>query len=187
MFEALSIPGVRLYTPKRFGDPRGYFMEPWSDRAFSAESLPVFVQDNEAFSAPVGTVRGLHYQTDPLAQAKLIRCLSGAILDVAVDIRRGSPAYGRHVSVALRPDTGLLYMPAGIAHGYCTLVPDTLVHYKVSAPYSPAHEGGVAWDDAALAIKWPVAPGAAIVSDRDRRQPGFADFVSPFVYDPSRS
>lgn len=186
MFESLHIPGVRLYTPKRFGDARGYFMEAWSERAFSAEGLPGFVQDNEVLSATAGTVRGLHYQTEPFGQAKLLRCVVGAVFDVIVDIRRGSPAFGKHVGIELRPDGGSLYMPVGVAHGYCTLVPGTLIQYKVSAPYAPNHEGGIAWDDPALAISWPVSPGAAVVSDRDRAQPSLASITSPFDYNPSR-
>ncbi len=185
MFEALSIPGVRLYTPKPSTDARGYFMEVWSERVFAAAGLPSFAQDNEVLSISVGTVRGLHFQRDPFAQAKLVRCIAGAVFDVIVDIRRGSPTFGKHCGVELRPDTGSLFMPVGVAHGYCTLVPRTLVQYKVSGPYSPSHEGGIAWDDPDLAIKWPVTSGVAIVSDRDRAQPRLSDIRPPFVYDPS--
>ncbi len=185
MFEALAIPGLSLYAPKRHGDARGYFMETWSERAFAAKGLPRVVQDNEALSGPAGTVRGLHFQTDPYAQAKLLRCVSGAVFDVVVDIRRGSPAYGKHVAVELTPQIGAIFVPAGCAHGYCTLKPDTLVQYKVSAPYAPETEGGIAWDDPALAIKWPFALSAAILSERDRCWPRLADFQSPFAYQPS--
>jgi len=180
VFEALAIPGLRLYRPKRHGDARGYFMETWSERVFSAEGLPAFVQDNEALSGPAGTVRGLHFQTDPFAQAKLLRCVSGAVFDVVVDIRRGSPAYGKHVAIDLRPETGSLYIPTGCAHGYCTAAPDTLIQYKVTAPYAPASEGGIAWDDPALGISWPVTAAAAVLSERDRKWPRLSQLESPF-------
>lgn len=185
MFEALAIPGVRLYSPKRHGDQRGYFMETWSERVFAAEGLPSFVQDNEALSGPAGTVRGLHFQKDPHAQAKLLRCVSGAVLDVVVDLRHGSPAFGKHVAIELTSQTGAIFVPVGCAHGYCTLKPDTLVQYKVSAPYAPETEGGLAWDDPALGINWPVDPSAAILADRDRRWPRLADLAPVFTYQPS--
>jgi dTDP-4-dehydrorhamnose 3,5-epimerase len=187
MSEALSIPGLSLYRPRRHDDARGYFVETWSERVFSADGRPGFVQDNEVFSAAEGTVRGLHFQTPPFAQAKLLRCIAGAVFDVVVDIRRGSPTYGKHVGIELRPNTGSLFMPAGVAHGYCSLVPDTLVLYKVSAPYAPEHEGGIAWDDPALEISWPIDVTSAILSERDKRLPRLADLQSPFVYAPSRA
>ena len=185
MFTAFDIPGVRLYTPRRFGDARGYFMEAWSERVFAAEGLPGFVQDNEVLSESAGTVRGLHFQTDPFGQAKLLRCIVGAVFDVVVDIRRGSPTFGKHVGIELRPDTGALYLPVGMAHGYCTLVRGALVQYKVSAPYAPNNEGGIAWDDPALGISWPIAAASAVLSEKDKQLPRLADLQSPFVYDPS--
>jgi dTDP-4-dehydrorhamnose 3,5-epimerase len=182
VFEALAIPGLCLYRPKRHGDARGYFMETWSERVFSAEGLPAFLQDNEALSGPAGTVRGLHFQTDPFAQAKLLRCVAGAVFDVVVDIRRGSPAYGKHVSIDLLPETGSLFIPAGCAHGYCTTAPDTLIQYKVTAPYAPASEGGIAWDDPDLGIAWPVTTAAAVLSDRDRKWPRLSQMETPFSF-----
>jgi dTDP-4-dehydrorhamnose 3,5-epimerase len=182
VFEPLGIPGLRLYRPKHHGDARGYFAETWSERVFSAEGLPQFVQDNEVLSGPVGTVRGLHYQVSPFAQAKLLRCLSGGVFDVVVDIRKGSPTFAKHVAIELRRDTGALFVPVGCAHGYCTTVPDTLVQYKVSAPYAPGHEGGIAWSDPSLGIRWPVSPGEAVLSDKDKALPLLAEITSPFVY-----
>ncbi|RXT53751.1 dTDP-4-dehydrorhamnose 3,5-epimerase [Bosea sp. Tri-44] len=184
-FEPLAIPAVVLIRPKKFGDARGYFMETWSAQDFAAAGIgAVFVQDNQSLSAARGVVRGLHFQAPPAAQAKLIRVLKGAIFDVTVDIRRGSPSYGRWCAATLTADGAeQLFVPHGFAHGFCTLEPDTEVVYKVDGPYAPQTEGGIAWDDPELAIDWPVSEAEAQLSGRDVALPGFAGFVSPFRYE----
>jgi len=181
----LAIPDVVLLRPKRHGDARGYFVESFNHRAFRREiGDATFVQDNEALSAQRGTVRGLHFQRHPAAQGKLVRALKGAIFDVAVDIRWGSPSFGRHVSALLSAETGdQIWVPPGFAHGYCTVEPDSMIFYKVTDFYSAADDGGLAWDDPALGIAWPVAPGAAVLSDKDRRQPKLADLPTIFTYE----
>lgn len=177
----LALPEVTLITPRRHGDARGWFSETWSRRTLSALGIDVdFIQDNQAFSARSGTVRGLHFQTAPHAQAKLVRVLAGAILDVAVDIRPGSPTRGRWVSARLTAEGGeQLFVPRGFAHGYCTLCDDVMLAYKVDGDYAPQTEGGVLWNDPDLAIDWPVDAGAAILSDKDRVLPRLADLPDP--------
>jgi dTDP-4-dehydrorhamnose 3,5-epimerase len=180
-----TLAGVKLIRPKRFGDSRGYFSETYNRRAFAqfiAEPID-FVQDNLAYSAQPGTVRGLHFQTPPFAQDKLVSVLRGKIFDVALDIRRGSPTYGRHVVAVLdgtRSDQ--LFVPAGFAHGYCTMEPECLVFYKVSNFYSPQSEAGIAWNDPALEIAWPVDPNEAELSVKDRTWPLLRDMDSPFEF-----
>ena len=168
-----ALPEVKLVAPRRFSDARGLFSETWSRAAWRAAGIDVeFVQDNQSLSRAAGTVRGLHFQIAPVAQGKLVRVLRGAIFDVVVDIRRDAPGFGRFASAVLSAENGLqLYVPAGFAHGFCTLEPDSEVFYKVTAPYSPAHERGILWCDPALAIPWPVAPERAVLSDRDRAHP----------------
>jgi dTDP-4-dehydrorhamnose 3,5-epimerase len=180
----LSIPDVMLLTPRRFGDARGHFSTTWSADGFAAAGLDIaFVQDNESRSAAVGTVRGLHFQAPPHAQGKLVRVPRGRILDVAVDIRVGSPSYGRWVSAELSDENGAaLWIPRGFLHGFATLEPDTVVAYKVDGRYAPASEGAVRFDDADLAIDWGVAPACAVVSDKDRAASTFRDLVSPFRF-----
>ena len=182
--EPQAIPGVIALTPKRHGDARGYFAETFRRDVFATQCPGYdFVQDNQSLSAEPGTLRGLHFQTDPFAQAKLISVLAGAILDVAVDIRRGSPTYGRHVALRLDAATGTqLLIPAGFAHGFCTLEPATLVTYKVSAHYSAANDRGLAFDDPTLAIAWPVAADTAILSAKDRTHPRLAELPVYFTY-----
>ena len=172
-----AIPDVKLLTLKGFADSRGVFCETYNLRRFQASGIDVvFVQDNHSTSKHIGTVRGLHFQTPPFAQDKLVRVLRGAILDVVVDIRRGSPSYGRHVAVELRAsDWSELFVPIGFAHGFCTLEPDTEVLYKVSNYYAPEHDRGLLWSDPALGIAWPVAPESAHLSDKDQRHPVLAD------------
>jgi dTDP-4-dehydrorhamnose 3,5-epimerase len=179
-----AIPGVRVLVPQRFGDERGFFSEVYNRDRFLEHGLPVdWVQDNHAFSRDRGTVRGLHYQLPPFAQTKLVRVTRGAIHDVVVDIRRGSPTFGRHVAVTVSAaEWNQLLVPVGFAHGYCTLEPDTEVLYKVSAIYSPEHERGIRWDDPALGIEWPVSTAEAIVSEKDRGLPGF-DFDFDFDFE----
>jgi len=177
-----GIPDVKIVTPQRFGDHRGFFSETYNRQRFAEAGIcEEFVQDNHSLSAASGTVRGLHFQSRPYAQTKLIRVVRGRILDVAVDIRRSSPTYGKHVAVELSAENGRqLFVPVGFAHGFCTLEPDTEILYKVSAFYSAAHDHGLAFDDPALGIAWPIPPGQAILSDKDRKHPRLAELPSFF-------
>jgi dTDP-4-dehydrorhamnose 3,5-epimerase len=179
----MDIADVLLFTPRRFADARGWFSETWSARAFAAAGLPAaFAQDNQSHSAMAGTVRGLHYQRPPFAQGKLVRVVRGRILDVAVDVRRGSPSYGRWVAAELSAENGVqLWAPRGFLHGFVTLEPGTDVLYKVDAPYDAASDGAVRFDDPDLAIDWGIDPKDAVLSDKDARAPAFRDFDSPFV------
>ena len=173
----LALPEVLLITPRRHGDARGWFSETWSRKSLAAAGLDIdFVQDNQAFNARSGTVRGLHFQTAPHPQAKLVRVLAGAILDVAVDLRVGSPTRGRWVSARLTAEGGeQLFVPRGFAHGYCTLCDDVMLAYKVDGDYAPQTEGGVIWNDPDLAIDWPVPPDRAVLSDKDLVLPRLAE------------
>lgn len=176
--ERLAIPEVLLITPVRHGDQRGWFSETYVKRALEAHGVHgEFTQDNQAFSAQRGTLRGLHLQIPPEPIAKLVRCLRGAIFDVAVDVRAGSPTYGRWVGAELTADNGRqLYCPRGFAHAYVTLAPDTEVFYKVDGYYAPACERGVRWNDPAIGIAWPVAESEIITNARDGALPLLADF-----------
>jgi dTDP-4-dehydrorhamnose 3,5-epimerase len=178
----LGMPGPVLVEARRFGDHRGFFLETYSARDFAALGiLDGFVQDNHSLSARPGTVRGLHFQLPPRAQAKLVRVLRGSILDVAVDLRRSSPGFGRHVAVELSAaNARQLYIPAGFAHGFCTLEPDTEVAYKVSEVYAPDLDRSLAWDDPDLALPWPFEAEAVQLSDKDRRAPRFRDLPDCF-------
>ena len=178
------IPAVKQIVPKKHGDARGYFMETFSAPIFAAAGITEsWVQDNQSLSGPKGTVRGLQFQIAPAAQAKLIRVIQGAILDVAVDLRHGSPTFGQHVAVELTADGGeQLYVPAGFAHGFCTLAPDTAVAYKVSHVYAPAEDKGLRWNDPALGIDWPVTEAEALLSAKDSQQPLLADLPAYFTY-----
>lgn len=175
---------VRLIKTRRFQDERGWFAETFSARGFAALGIDVpFVQDNHSLSRPAGTVRGLHFQAPPHAQAKLVRCVRGRIMDVAVDVRMGSPTYGQWVAAELSAENGdQLYVPVGFAHGFMTLEPDTEIVYKVSDFYDASSEGGVRWDDPDLAIAWPLAAKDALLSPKDRDMPSLADLVSPFRF-----
>src|SRR5919202_2263014 len=167
-FEPLHIPGPLLVRPAKFEDARGFFSETYNARRFREAGLPTdFVQDNHSLSAAAGVVRGLHFQLPPHAQGKLVRVVRGAILDVAVDLRRGSPSFGRFAAIELSAaNWRQLWIPAGFAHGFCTLEPDTEVIYKMTDFYDPGAEGGLAWDDPDLGIPWPVSN--PILSDKDR-------------------
>lgn len=180
--ERLAIPDVLLLTPRKFEDSRGYFMETFRASAFKDIGLDMaFVQDNQSRSREAGTVRGLHFQVPPAAQAKLVRVLRGSILDVAVDLRRGSATYGRWVGATLTSASGQsLFVPRGFAHGFCTLEPDTEVSYKCDAYYSPTHDGGIHFADPTIGVEWPVPADRAVVSEKDARLPPFTGFVSPF-------
>lgn len=183
--EKTALPGVLIVTPRRFGDARGFFSESWNRDVMRGAGLDLdFVQDNHSFSAAQGTVRGLHFQAPPRAQDKLVRCGRGALLDVAVDIRRGSPSYGQWVAVELSFENGRqLLVPKGFAHGFVTLTPDCEILYKCTDTYAPETEGALHFADPDLGIDWGIAPGAAILSDKDRAAPGFAGFESPFAYE----
>ncbi|HEV8016773.1 MAG TPA: dTDP-4-dehydrorhamnose 3,5-epimerase [Stellaceae bacterium] len=175
---SLTIPDVKLIRLKKFRDERGTFCELYREPAIAGIK---FVQDNLAVSTHAGTIRGLHYQEPPYAQTKLFTVIAGAIFDVAVDLRRGSPHFGRWVAAEFSAeDPCQLLIPRGFAHGYCTLEPDTVVLYKVDAHYSAAHDRGIVWNDATLGITWPVAPEAAILSEKDRQLPTFAAIDTPF-------
>ncbi|MBX9698485.1 MAG: dTDP-4-dehydrorhamnose 3,5-epimerase [Acetobacteraceae bacterium] len=179
----LDLPGPRLIAARRFGDHRGFFLETYCTRDFQALGIAEeFVQDNHSLSAEPGTIRGLHFQRPPVAQAKLVRVLRGAVLDVVVDLRRASPTYGRHVAVELSAENARqLYVPIGFAHGFCTLLPETEVAYKVSSFYAPAEERAVAWNDPDLALPWPFAADAVRLSDKDRAAPRLRDL--PVFFD----
>ncbi len=181
---ATRIPDVKLLAPKRFGDHRGYFAETWKASRMAEAGLDIaFVQDNESLSAEPGTLRGLHYQSPPFAQAKLVRCAAGAILDVAVDARRGSPTYGEWISAEISAENGRqILVPRGFLHGFVTLEPHTLVIYKVDSVYDKASDGGVYCFDPGLGIDWGLNPEDATLSEKDRKAPSFRDFVSPFEY-----
>ena len=175
--EALAIADVKLITPPRFGDARGFFSEVFNARRFAEAGVPgPFVQDNHSYSGPTGTVRGLHLQLNPSAQGKLIRVTRGAVWDVAVDVRHGSPTFGQHVGVELSADNWRqLWIPPGFLHGFCTTEPDTEVIYKVTAEWDRDAERGVIWNDPALALPWPVNPADVVLSDKDRVLPRLAD------------
>ncbi len=178
-----ALAGVKIVTPGRFGDDRGFFSEVYNEAAWRRAGLVHrFVQDNHSWSAAAGTIRGLHFQLPPHAQDKLVRVARGRVLDVAVDLRRSSPTFGRHVAVELSADNwAQLLVPVGFAHGFCTLTENAEVLYKVSDFYSPAHDRGLAWDDPDLAIAWPVARNDAVLSDKDRRWPRLRDLPAAFA------
>jgi dTDP-4-dehydrorhamnose 3,5-epimerase len=180
--EALGIPDILLLTPPRFRDERGFFSEVWSRKALRAAGLPGdFEQENHSLSRTVGTVRGLHYQTPPVAQGKLVRVVRGRIFDVAVDLRRRSPSYGQWVGAELSADDGrMIWIPAGFAHGFCTLEPDSEIVYLVDAPYSAANNAGLRWNDPLIGVDWPVLEEAVVLSQADRDAPGFSALESPF-------
>jgi dTDP-4-dehydrorhamnose 3,5-epimerase len=182
LVEETALAGVRIITPRKLGDERGFFSETYNRQGFAAAGVPLeFVQDNQSLSAEPGTVRGLHFQTPPFAQDKLVRVLRGAIFDVVVDLRRSSPTFGQHLAVELSAaNWRQLFIPVGFAHGFCTLEADTEVFYKVTHYYSAAHDRGLAWDDEVLGIAWPVAKGQAILSERDRRHSSLRDLATPF-------
>ena len=180
--ESTAIADVKTIVPRIFRDDRGFFSETWNAGLLAKSGIDAsFVQDNHAMSRDKGVLRGLHFQLAPSAQDKLVRVARGSILDVAVDIRRSSPTYGQHVAVVLSAANWMqLWVPKGFAHGYCTLEPDTEVIYKVTAPYAPEHDRGIAFDDPALGIRWPVTRDEAILSDKDKKQPRLADIGVAF-------
>jgi len=179
-----ALPEVKIIIPRKFGDERGFFSETWNRKSLAQAGLDVdFIQDNHAFSAEKGTVRGLHYQQSPKAQGKLVRVTRGVVMDVAVDIRKGSPNFGRHVAVELSADNWRqLWVPAGFAHGYCTLTENTEFLYKVTNDYSPAHEQGIIWNDPDLAIDWGVSDDGALLSEKDTILPQLKDQIHIFDF-----
>ena len=186
MIEKTELDGVLILTPRRFADTRGHFSETYNAETLAGHGITTtFVQDNQSFSRETGTVRGLHFQAPPAAQAKLVRVLSGTIWDVAVDIRRGSPTYRHWVGVELSAEAGnQLLIPEGFLHGFVTRTPDCIVAYKCSATYAPATEGAVRFDDPDLAIDWGLPPEEAVLSDKDAAAPSFAALDSPFIWEP---
>ena len=182
--ESSGIPAVKVLTPSRHGDRRGFFSEVYNRCSLAQAGIDVeFVQDNHSLSAEKGTVRGLHFQTPPFAQDKLVRVVRGAVFDVAVDLRRGSPTYGRHVSVVLSAEAWNQFLvPIGFAHGFMTLEPDTEVIYKVSNYYAPDHDKGLLWNDPDLGIRWPLDSVAAILSPKDDDLPRLAEIDNPFSF-----
>lgn len=181
--ESLAIPDVKLITPRKFGDARGFFSETWKQKALADAGLDVrFVQDNHAYSAAPLTLRGLHFQLPPKAQDKLVRVVRGAIYDVAVDIRRSSPTFGQWVGATLSAENWTqILVPIGFAHGYLTLEPDTEVIYKVTDVYAPETEGGIIWNDPELNIAWPLPAGGVVeLSEKDKVLPRLADAQALF-------
>ncbi len=182
--ETLSLPGLIRLTPKRHGDARGWFTESWHRDRLQEHGIEAdFVQDNHSFSRDAGTLRGLHYQSPPHAQAKLVRCVRGAVTDIAVDVRRGSPTYGKWERVELDAVHGQqLFVPVGFLHGFVTRTPHAEIEYKCSDYYAPECDGVIAFDDPDLAIDWGVSRADVILSEKDARAPAFAGFRSPFVF-----
>jgi len=181
----LGLPGLLLLRPRRFADGRGHFVETYNEQTLAGVGITArFVQDNQSYSRNSGTIRGLHFQVPPAAQAKLVRVVRGSVYDVALDVRAGSPAYGRWEGTRLTADEGeQLFVPRGFAHGFCTLEPDTVVAYKVDAFYAAASDSGLIWNDPMLAIDWPVRSDQAVLSDKDLRLGRFDGFESPFRYE----
>jgi dTDP-4-dehydrorhamnose 3,5-epimerase len=177
-----EIPAVKILTPARHGDHRGFFSEVFNSRLLAeAGFCTPFVQDNHSLSAEKGVVRGLHYQLPPMAQDKLVRVLRGGILDVAVDIRRSSPTFGRHITAVITAENWKqILVPAGFAHGFVTLEPNTEVLYKVTNFYSPKHDRGIRWNDPGLGIEWGIEESAAILSHKDKLHPSLGDAVDLF-------
>lgn len=181
---AARIPGVKIIKPLRFGDNRGFFSETYNKRTLASVGISInFVQDNHTLSKEEGTVRGLHFQAPPYAQTKLVRVVRGVIFDVAVDIRLGSPSYGKVVCETISAENWhQILIPSGFAHGFCTLAPNTEVIYKVNSYYMPDYDLGILWNDPDLEIEWPVSGAEAILSEKDKNQPRLKDIASPFRY-----
>ncbi|MBO9436758.1 dTDP-4-dehydrorhamnose 3,5-epimerase [Ruegeria sp. R13_0] len=179
----LALPDIVLITPRRFGDKRGFFEETYNRNSFAAKGVEtVFVQDNRSVSSAVGTVRGLHFQAPPRAQTKLVRCGRGRLFDVAVDIRKDSPTFGRWIAEELSSENGrMMLVPAGFAHGFMTLEPDTEIIYKCSDIYAPETEGAIRWDDPDIGINWPLDMATPQLSDKDKKAPFLRDMATPFT------
>lgn len=184
-FTQFDLAGLLQVVPRRVQDARGYFAETFREDAFCARIGQVrFVQENQSLSVEAGTIRGLHFQQEPYAQGKLVRCLAGSLYDVAVDLRSGSPAFGKWAGITISAGAGnQLWIPPGFAHGFCSLEANTVISYKVTAYYSPAHDRGVAWDDPALAISWPDIANPDTLSGKDRAQPALAALPPCFTFE----
>ena len=183
-----DIEGPLELVPKRIGDERGYFAETLRLSALEERAGPInFVQDNQSLSVHAGTIRGIHFQSHPAAQAKLVRCLAGKLFDVAVDLRADSPTFGRWISAVLsRDEINQLWVSVGFGHGFCALEPNSIISYRVTSYYSPEHDKGVAWDDPAIGIKWPDIADPETLSQKDRQQPSLAQSARYFTMDDSR-
>jgi dTDP-4-dehydrorhamnose 3,5-epimerase len=182
-YRTFAIDGLVEIVPRKIGDERGYFAEIFREDGFSNHAAGVqFVQVNQSLSARTGTIRGIHFQSHPSAQGKLVRCIAGKLFDVAVDLRRGSPTYGQWQSVILSPDEcNQFWVPAGFGHGFCSLEPDSVISYRMTAYYSAENDRGVAWDDPDIGIDWPSAADPATLSAKDRGQPRLADLPAYFA------
>ena len=183
-FRSFDLDGPFEIKPRKIEDERGYFSEIFRLKAFAERAGPVaFVQDNQSLSIRPGTVRGIHFQSHPEAQGKLVRCLAGSLVDVAVDLRSGSPTYGKWISAILTPeDNNQLWIPVGFGHAFCTLEPDSIISYRVTSYYSPENDKGVAWDDPDIAIDWPDIADPETLSAKDRQQPSLAELPYYFPF-----
>lgn len=181
-FRKFAVEGLLEIIPRKIEDERGYFSEVFRLDQFTANAGAAdFVQENQSLSVRAGTIRGLHFQTHPFAQGKLVRCLAGSLFDIAVDLRSGSPTFGKSVAVTLdAKQNNYLWVPVGFAHGFCTLEPNSIIGYRVTNYYSPENDLGVAWDDPDIAIDWPDVADPDTLSPKDRRQPALADLPNLF-------
>ena len=188
MIKPTDLSGILIISPRRFGDDRGFFCETWNAGVLAEHGInTAFVQDNQSLSSAVGTIRGLHYQSPPHAQDKLVRCGRGTLLDVAVDIRKGSPTYGEWIGVKLSAENGKqLLIPKGFLHGFVTLEPDTEILYKCSDYYAPECDGVIRFDDPGIGIDWGISPDKAVLSKKDATAPFLKDFDSPFTYEAAK-
>ena len=182
-FRSFDLDGPFEIKPRKIGDERGYFSEVFRLNSFAERAGPVaFVQDNQSLSVRPGTIRGIHFQSHPEAQGKLVRCLAGSLVDVAVDLRRESATYGKWISVVLTPEeNNQLWIPVGFGHAFCTLEPTSVISYRVTSYYSPENDRGVAWDDPDIAIDWPDVADPQTLSAKDREQPRLADLPTYFT------
>ncbi len=183
IFTKTAIPEVIIIEPKVFGDHRGYFFESFNQKEFEENIGEInFVQDNESKST-FWALRGLHFQKPPYAQAKLVRCIQGKVLDVVVDVRKHSPSYGKHIAVELSEENKKqLFIPRGFAHGFVTLSEEAIFAYKVDNWYAPEYDAGIIWNDPTLNIDWEINPEDVILSLKDQQLPTFKELVTPFVY-----
>ena len=182
--ERLSLEGLVLIVPQRHADSRGFFVETYNRKAMIEAGIAnTFVQDNQSLSVQTGTIRGLHFQLAPEPQAKMVRVVQGSVFDVGVDLRAGSPTYGRWAGATLTAEGGeQLFLPVGFAHAFCTLEPDTVVAYKVDGFYNKGAEGGLRWDDPDIGIEWPVAKHKVQVSEKDAALPALRDLTAPLAF-----
>jgi dTDP-4-dehydrorhamnose 3,5-epimerase len=188
LIKPTDLSGILIISPRRFGDDRGFFCETWNASGLADYGVnTTFVQDNQSLSSTVGTIRGLHYQSPPHAQDKLVRCGRGALLDVAVDIRKGSPTYGEWVAVELSAENGKqLLIPKGFLHGFVTLEPDTEILYKCSDYYAPECDGAIRFDDPDIGVDWGISADQAVLSEKDASAPFLKDFDSPFTFEAAK-